>query len=75
MSKKKDTEIEVIDTKTGVQVKSGKKKLLLTLTKKMAVLSSLLPGKELAVTRNLRMPWKKQSKPIIWPNFILYLKG
>ena len=64
MSKKKDTEIEVIDTKTGVQVKSGKKSSLI-LMKKMVVLLWWLLVKNWRLPEILQMPWKKQSKPII----------
>lgn len=50
MSKKKDTEIEIIDTKTGVQVKSGKK-IIAEINEENGSFIVLASGKELAVTR------------------------
>jgi transketolase len=51
MSKKKDTEIEIIDTKTGVQVKSGKK-IIAEINEENGNFVVLTSGKELTVTRN-----------------------
>ncbi|MFK4953091.1 DUF2969 domain-containing protein [Lactococcus garvieae] len=51
MSKKKDTEIEVVDTKTGVQVKSGKK-IIADINEENGSFVVVASGKELAVTRN-----------------------
>lgn len=51
MSKKKDTEIEVIDTKTGVQVKSGKK-IIADINEENGSFVVVASDKELAVTRN-----------------------
>ena len=50
MPKKKDTEIEIIDTETGVQVKSGKK-IIAEITEENSSFVAVSSGKEIAVTR------------------------
>ncbi|MEY8458556.1 DUF2969 family protein [Lactococcus ileimucosae] len=49
MPKKKDTEIEIIDTEKGVQVKSGKK-IIAEINEENGSFVVLTSGKELAVT-------------------------
>lgn len=50
MSKKKDTEIDIIDTETGADIKIGKKKIA-EIKEEAGSFVSLVSGKEVAVTR------------------------
>ena len=50
MSKKKDTEIEIVDTETGAEIRTGKKKIA-QITEENGQFIVIMSEKEIAVAR------------------------